>query len=198
MAQESRIFMRMGFSLWACAILGFEGEFMSIQSSSSASRIEQLEVHLRTNRYAAGIQRSYLWLAQQFVDYLETTSIAIESVRVPELEDFLRWELRTWSSRNGRAPRNLVQWRRRYKSAIHMLLRLVHGRWPVEAAPTTVLEAFHHDLIQAYDTWLRDLRGLASVTRSKRTKHALEFLTALGSSGDQAGLAQLRVRNIDA
>ena len=43
---------------------------MSIQSSSSASRIDQLEVHLRTNRYAAAIQRRYLWLAQRFVDYL--------------------------------------------------------------------------------------------------------------------------------
>jgi site-specific recombinase XerD len=28
------------------------------------ARIEQLEVHLRTNRYAALIQRRYLWLAQ--------------------------------------------------------------------------------------------------------------------------------------
>jgi len=171
---------------------------MSIQSSSSASRIDQLEVHLRTNRYAVGIQRSYVWLAQQFVDYLETTAIAIETVRVPELEEFLRWELRRWRSRNGRAPRNLVEWRRRYKSAIHMLLRLTHGQWPVAAAPATVLEAFHRDLVQEYDTWLLDLRGLASVTRLKRTKHALEFLTALGANGDQAGLTQLRVPDIDA
>ena len=41
---------------------------MSNQSSSSASRIEQLEVHLRTNRDAALIQRRYLWLA-----YLQET-----------------------------------------------------------------------------------------------------------------------------
>jgi len=170
---------------------------MSIQSSSSASRIDQLEVHLRTNRYAAAIQRRYLWLAQRFVDYLERESLAIEAVHVPELEKFLRWELRRWRSRNGRAPRNLVEWRQRYKSAIHMFLRLVHGQWPVVDAPATILEAFHHDLIQGYDTWMRDLRGLASVTRSKRTKHALEFLTALGPSGDQESLTQLRVRDID-
>ena len=42
-----------------------------------------------------------------------------------------------WRSRNGRTPRNLVEWRRRYKSALHMLLRLVHGQWPVVATPAT-------------------------------------------------------------
>lgn len=170
---------------------------MSNQSSSSASRIEQLEVHLRTNRYAALIQRRYLWLAQRFVNYLEKRSLAIEAVHELELEEFLRRELRSWRRRHGRAPRDVVEWRRRYKCAIHILLRLVHGHWPVVAAPATDLEAFHRDLVQGYDSWMRDLRGLALTTRSTRTTQALEFLTALGPRGDQAGLAQLGVRDID-
>lgn len=171
---------------------------MSIQSSSSASRIDQLEVHLRTNRYAPLIQRRYLCFAQRFVDYLERKSLSIEAVHVPELEEFLRWELRSWRSRRGRAPRNVVEWRRRYKSAIHMLLRLVHGHWPVVAAPATALEAFHRDLVQGYDAWMQELRGLASVTRSGRATQALEFLTTLGLRGDQESLTQLSVRDIDA
>lgn len=170
---------------------------MSNQSSSSASRIEQLEVHLRTNRYAALIQWRYLWLAQRFVNYLEKRSLAIEAVHEPELEEFLRRELRSWRRRHGRVPRDVVEWRRRFRGAIHMLLRLVHGHWPVVAAPATDLEAFHRDLVQGYDSWMRDLRGLALTTRSTRTTQALEFRTALEPRGDQAGLAQLGVRDID-
>lgn len=52
---------------------------MPNQSCSSTLRIEQLEVHLKNNRYAAAIQRRYLWLAQRFVDYLKRKSLAIEA-----------------------------------------------------------------------------------------------------------------------
>lgn len=173
---------------------------MPIQSSSSASRIEQLEVHLKTNRYAAAIQRRYLCIANRFVEYLEKRSVPIEAVHVPEaaLEEFLRWELRSWRSRHGRDPRSLFEWRRRYKDAINMFLRVVHGHRPAAGTPATALEAFHDDVVQGYDAWMRELRALASITRSTRATQALEFLTALGSRGDQESLTQLGVRDIDA
>jgi len=171
---------------------------MSIQSSSTVSRLEEFAVHLKTERYAAAIQRRYLWLVQRCVDYLGKKCIAVEAVGTPELEDFLRWELRGWRRRHGRHPRNTVEWRRRYKTAINVFLRLVHGHWPVVAAPKTAIEAFHRDLVQGYDAWMRELRGLASVTRSRRTTHALEFLAGLGPRGDPETLAQLAVGDIDA
>jgi site-specific recombinase XerD len=74
---------------------------------------------------------------------------------------------------------------------------MVHGHWPLVAAPTTAIEAFHRDLTQGYETWMRELRGLASVTRSKRTTQALEFLTELESRGAQQSLAHLGVGDID-
>ena len=80
---------------------------------------------------------------------------------------------------------------------MNVFLRLVHGHWPV-IAPVTAIEAFHRDLVQGYDAWMRELRGLASVTRSTRTTQALEFLTDLGPRGEQESLAQLGVRDIDA
>jgi hypothetical protein len=117
---------------------------------------------------------------------------------VPEaaLEKFLRWELQSWRDQHGRDPRNLVEWRRRYKVAINMFLRLVHRYRPVVAAPATGLEAFHRDMVQGYDAWMRELRGLASIGRSTRTTQALEFLTALGSRGNQESLTQLGVRGL--
>ena len=171
---------------------------MPIQSSSTASRLEEFEIHLRTNRYAAAIQRSYLWLAQRFVDYLGRKRIAAEAAHAPDLEDFLGWELRSWRRRHGRNPRNVVEWRRRYKIAINAFLRLVHGHWPVPAGPTTAIEAFHRDLVEGYDAGMRELRGLALATRSTRTTQALEFLTELGPRGDRESLLQLGVGDIDA
>lgn len=171
---------------------------MQIQSPSNALQIEQLEVHLRTYRYAAAVQRHYLWVAKQFVEYIETASLAVEAVQARELEKFLKWELRRWRIQHGREPRNLDEWKRRYKRALNMFLRLAHERWPVLPAPATALEAFHRDAVLGYDKWMQELRGLASITRLRRTTHALEFLTALGLNGDQQGLAQLSVRDIDA
>jgi integrase/recombinase XerD len=171
---------------------------MSIQSSSTASRLEEFEIHLRTARYAAAIQRRYLWIAQRFVDYLGRKCIAVEAAHAPECEGFLRWELRSWRSRHGQEPCNVFDWRRRYKTAMNAFLRLVHGHWPVIAAPVTAIEAFHRDLAQGYDAWMRELRGLASVTRSMRTTQALEFLIELGPRGAQESLAHLGVRDIDA
>ena len=171
---------------------------MPIQSFSTGSHLEEFEIHLKTERYAAEIQRSYLWLTRRFVDYLVKKSIAIEAVHSDEVEDFLRWELRSWRRRHRRAPRTILEWRRRYKTAIHTFLRLVHGRWPAVAVPKTAIEAFHRDVVEGYDTWMRELRGLASVTRSSRTTEALEFLTELGPRGDQESLARLGVGDIDA
>jgi integrase/recombinase XerD len=171
---------------------------MSIQSSSTPSRLEEFESHLRTGRYAAAIQRRYLWIAQRFVDYLGRKCIAVEAARAPECEDFLQWELRSWRRRHGRNPRNSFAWRRRCRTAMNVFLRLVHGHWPVIATPVTAIEAFHRDLAQGYDAWMRELRGLALVTRSTRTTQALEFLTELGPRGAQESLAHLGVRDIDA
>jgi len=44
---------------------------MSIQSSSTAPRLEEFSDQLKSERYAAPIQRRYLWVAQRFHDYLE-------------------------------------------------------------------------------------------------------------------------------
>ena len=71
-----------------------EEVLMSIQSSGSASVIEKLNVHLKTERYAASIQRLYPPLAQRFLEYLESKSVAFETATTLDVEDFLRRELR--------------------------------------------------------------------------------------------------------
>ena len=170
---------------------------MSIQSAENASRIEQLTIYLRTERYSVSVQREYLLIARRFIDYLESKSLALETVRAMHVQNFLRRGYRVFRKRRGQAL-PFREWRWRYTGAVHMVLRLLHGRWPVAPAPTTASEAFHRNIVKEYDSWLRDLRGLVPVTRSKRTKQALLFLTALGPRGTRESLTQLSVREVDA
>lgn len=170
---------------------------MSNQPSVHPSLIEQLQVHLRTEGYSPSIQRGYPTLAHHFLDYCASKALAIEAVRSSHVKEYLRRQHRIFRRRHGRSP-PFQQWRLRYTGAIHMLLRLVHGKWPVADVPATAIEAFHRDIVQDYDRWLRDLRGLRPETRTKRATHALRFLASLGPRADQESLARLSVRDIDA
>jgi len=51
-----------------------------------------------------------------------------------------------------------------------MLLRIVHGRWPVAAPPANALEAFHRDIVQDYDAWLREHTGGPEPRKSSGTQ----------------------------
>lgn len=159
--------------------------------------IEKLRTHLKTEGYCAGVQRGYPALARHLLDYCNVNALAIEAIRSPHIAQFLRRQYRLFGRRHRESP-PFNKWRWRYISAIHMLLRLVHGGWPVADLPATALEAFHRDLVRDYDSWLRDLRGLHPETRAKRRKHALRFLASLGSRAEEESLADLSVRDVDA
>ena len=170
---------------------------MSTISSAHASLIEKLRIHLKVEGYSPSIRQSYPTLSRHFLDYCDTKALAIEAVRSVHLTEFLRQRYRLFSKRHGKLP-PFQRWCLRYTGAVHMLLRLAHGRWPVADPPASALEAFHHDIVQDYDAWLRDLRGLQPQTRTKRTRHALRFLASLGPRANQETLARLNVRDIDA
>jgi site-specific recombinase XerD len=78
-----------------------------------------------------------------------------------------------------------------------MLMRLVHGRWPVTLPPTTGYERLHSQIISGYDAWMIELRGLAAETRSDRCAEADRFLQWLRERGKNKPAA-LTVADIDA
>jgi hypothetical protein len=84
---------------------------MSTHKSESAHLLQQLARHLKAERYSASVQRRYPAIAQQFITYIETRDISIETVRPPDVEEFLRRQLRCFSKRHGRGPRHLRRWR---------------------------------------------------------------------------------------
>jgi site-specific recombinase XerD len=158
---------------------------------------ERFQLHLKTERYSPSIQHRYATVACHFLDYCDRKGLSAEAVRPAHVTQFLQRRYRLFRRRRGASP-PFHKWRWQYTGAVHMLLRLVHGRWPVTDPPATALEAVHRNIVQDYDTWLRDLRGLHPTTRTNRTKHALWFLTTLGACADLEGLAELRVGDVDA
>jgi integrase/recombinase XerD len=85
-----------------------------------------------------------------------------------------------------------------YRAAIHMLLRLVHGQWPLAPVARSEHERFRDQLIGQYNAWMGDLRGLSEETRSMRCAEARRFLDWLGERSSQEQLASITVADIDA
>ncbi|MCY0858707.1 site-specific integrase [Cupriavidus sp. D39] len=170
---------------------------MSAPSSTDEMLIQKLLAHLRDEGYSLRIQRWYPARVRQLLDYCNRNGLSIETVRSGQVTRFLRGQYRLAQRRYSKLP-PFQTWRHRYTGAINMMMRLVHGTWPVPDPPCTALEVFHRDIVKDYDAWLRDLRGLHPLTRAKRTKHALQFLTSLGQRADHQGLADLGVCDLDA
>jgi integrase/recombinase XerD len=159
--------------------------------------IEKLHTHLKAEGYSPWVRHWYPVCARQLLDYCNGKALAIESIRSPHIAEFLRQQYRLFQKRRRESP-PFQRWRHRYTGAVHILLRLVHGGWPIVDPPSTALEAFHRSLVHDYDAWLRDLRGLCAQTRIKRSTNALRFLTFIGARADQENLARLSVPDIDA
>jgi integrase/recombinase XerD len=159
--------------------------------------IEKLVAHLKAEGYSLQIQQRYPARVRQLLYYCNSKALPIETVRSAQLRRFLRRQYRLSRKRHSNLP-PFQKWRHRYTGAVNMMLRLVHEAWPIPGPPRTALEAFHRDLVDSYDAWLRDLRGLSPETRTKRTARALQFLTSLGSRAEKERLASLSVQEIDA
>jgi integrase/recombinase XerD len=170
---------------------------MSVPISTDEMLIEKLLAHLKAEGYSLRVQRWYPALVSHLLDYCNSNALAIDAIRSVHVTQFLRRRYRLFRKRHGESP-PFARWCHRYTGAINMLLRLVHGAWPVPDPPSTALEIFHRDLVDSYDAWLRDLRALCAVTRTKRTTHALRFLTFLGPRADKKSLTRLSVRELDA
>lgn len=170
---------------------------MSAPLSPDEALVERLLDHLKAEGYSLRMQQWYPARVRRLLDYCSRNGLPIETIRSAHVRRFLRRHYQLSRKRYGKLP-PFQKWCHRYTGAVNMLLRLVHGSWPVPDPPRTALEAFHRHLVDDYDAWLRDLRGLRAVTRTKRTKRALQFLTFLGPRADKESLARLSAQEIDA
>jgi hypothetical protein len=85
--------------------------------------------------------------------------ISMDGVRSVHVAQFLRRQYRLFCQRHGQSL-PFSKWSHRYTGAVHVLLRLVHGRWPIAEPPATALEAFRRNVVQDYDRWLAKVLAL--------------------------------------
>jgi integrase/recombinase XerD len=103
---------------------------MSTSRSIDDLLIEKLHAHLQAEEYSSWVQKWYPVCARRLLDYCNDKSLAIESVRSLHIAQFLRQQYRLFRKRHGESP-PFTEWRYRYTGAVRILLRLVHGGWPV-------------------------------------------------------------------
>ena len=150
-----------------------------------------LQDHFREERYSDGTVWNYPVAVRRFLRALERRGLTMETVTAADVDrhlDSLR--LRRY---RGPFPDHS---RRMHRAAIQMLLRLVRGKWPPEVVPTTAHEIADRKIVDAYDAWMSELRGLAASTRRHNrceTHRLLQWLR-----GQQKSVATVCVADLDA
>ena len=170
---------------------------MSVPESSDERDIwlTRLADHLKEERYGSCAPYRLLH-AKRFLDYLHSEKLTVHTVQPSDIAKYLD----TLSARR-KSDRKAVpskSTRITHRSAIHLLLRLIHGRWPLAPIARCERERFRDRLVREYDAWMRDLRGLSESTRSGRRAEALRFLEWLGERSTSEKLASIAVADIDA
>lgn len=173
---------------------------MQRQQSEHRTRIEQFRAHLRDQGYNSFARRNYPPIALRFLTYLDDHNRSVETALPADVEGFLRRERWVYRTRHDRAPPSIPKWRRCRAAPVHLILQLVQGRWPPQSAVKSEPpdEAFHRELLEGYDRWMDELRGLATTTRVQRIERADALLIGLGEYGEPNRLRELRIRDIDA
>jgi integrase/recombinase XerD len=164
---------------------------MSFSEPRFRPLLSLLQDHFREERYSYGTVSNYPVAVRRFLRALERRGLTVETVTAADVDRHLD-SLRLQGYR-GKFPDHS---RRMHRAAIKMLLRLVRGKWPPEVVPTTARGIADREIVDAYDAWMSELRGLSASTRRHRrseTRWLLEWLRDHGKS-----VATLSVTDLDA
>lgn len=170
---------------------------MSYPESSNETDVWLARVadHLKQNRYGTHTP-DYLAKVKYFLSYLLSENLTVHNVQPSDVRKYLdTLRPKRKSGRNTLPSKGL---RIPHRAAINMLMRLVHGHWPLAPVAKSKQARCREKLIGGYDAWMRDLRGLAERTRSIRCAEARSFLEWLGERRSQMKLTSFTVVDLDA
>lgn len=156
--------------------------------------VAELKDALTRQRYNRVAVHNYCRNAGYFLAYLETRKIALEAVAPAEVTAYLRFAVRQFHKRHGRAPAHY--WIGLPRSGIHALLKLALKRWPPEPAAINAGERLCRGVCDQYQTWLREERGLATASVDALLWEARHFC-AWFIKHPNASFADLTVRDLD-
>jgi integrase/recombinase XerD len=163
-------------------------------SHGYSALVSELKDALTRQRYNRVAVHNYCRNAGYFLAYLAARKIALEAVTPAEVTQYLRFAVRQFRKRHGRAPARY--WVGIPRSGIHALLKLALKRWPPEPASTDAGERLCREVCDQYQTWLREERGLATASVDALLWEARHFCAWLIKHSN-ARFADLSVRDLD-
>ncbi len=170
---------------------------MSGQCSSDEIWLSKLRDHLTKERYAARTFQRCVVVARHFLRFLAKQQVEVGAATPAHLEHYLEQVERRYRRRHGYAPQ-YRGWRPVQTSSVHMLLRLVQGRWPPVSVAATPAEISQQKICGEYAKWLSDLRGLSLITVLDFRSEARRFLDWVTEQGMGEELANLTLVEVDA
>ena len=156
--------------------------------------VAELKDDLTRQRYNRVAVHNYCRNAGYFLAYLAARKIALEAVTPADVTAYLRFAVRQFRKRHGRAPARY--WVGIPRSGIHALLKLALKRWPPEPAATDAGERLCREVCDQYQKWLREERGLAMSSVDALLWEARNFCAWLIKHSN-ANFADLTVRDLD-
>lgn len=156
--------------------------------------VAELKDALTRQRYNRVALHNYCRNAGYFLAYLEARKIALEAVAPADVTAYLRFAVRQFHKRHGRAPARY--WIGLPRSGIHALLKLALKRWPPEPAAINAGERLCREMCDQYQTWLREERGLATASVDALLWEARNFCAWLIKHSN-ASFTDLTVRDLD-
>ena len=156
-----------------------------------SSWVSRLREHLQEERYNSCVVRNYSSDARRFLNHLARRGQPLECVSPADVDHYVNG-LRRRRDRHA-LP---AAWKRAHRAAIQMLLQLVHGSWPPELTPTEPDEIAEQEVVNAYDAWMVDLRGLSASTREQARTETRLLLRWLRDH--DKNVASLCVADLDA
>ncbi len=156
--------------------------------------VAELKDALTRQRYNRVAVHNYCRNAGYFLAYLAARKIALEAVTPADVTNYLRFAVRQFRKRHGRAPARY--WVGIPRSGIHALLKLALKRWPPEPAATDAGERLCREVCDQYQTWLREERGLAKASVDALLWEARNICAWLIKHSN-ASFADLTVRDLD-
>lgn len=170
---------------------------MSDQGSSHEVWLSKLKNHLEGERYATSTASRCMTVARHFLAHIGTRHVDVEAAQPTHVEFYLQQALRRYRRRHGRAP-GYKSWRCLQTDGIHMLLRLVQGRWPPVGVAIGPAKEFQREVCGAYARWIAGSCGRSPGTVLACCGEAGRFLDWLGERATRQTLATLSLLDVDA
>ena len=164
-------------------------------TDTNCELIAKLAEVLARQKYSPVVVGNYCCYARAFLGYLARRDMPVTTVTSLQVEQYLRYAVRSFRKRHGRAPG--PHWHSIPRSGIHALLRLAQGHWPPAPEVIGPDATLRHTICHVYETWLRDERGLATASIDALMWEARHFLAWELDHGGSTSLIELSVRDID-